>query len=350
MEEFKNTPLVSVICLCYQHEKYVKKALESVIFQSYPNIELLIIDDASTDDSVKVIQSFINELTLYQDTFQDPLQAKARANMRIEFWINTDNKGNCTAFNSVLKEAKGKYIIDLAADDVLLDDRIQAQVDIFEELSPEYAVVFSNALHIDSEDKVLYPHYPIDSAEKSKITIPSGDVYIPILKKYFISTPTMLIKKSVLIELGGYDESLSYEDFDFWVRSSRKYLYHYQDEITTLKRIIPASHSSAFYKQKHNPHLISTLKVCKKARLLNQTPEEDEALIRCTKYHFRQCFFTQNHNLLSEYYQLLKEMNGVDRQVRIIHVLSKYKVNLSYLYKLYRKMILRLRHQNKSYS
>ncbi len=343
MEDYTNRPLVSVICLCYQHEKYVKKALESVIFQSYPHIELLIVDDASTDQSTKIIQSFINELALYKDAFQNPLQAEARANMRIEFWINSDNKGNCTTFNAAFKEAKGKYIIDLAADDVLLDDRIATQVDIFEQLPSKYGVVFSNALHIDASGRVLYPHHPIDSLEKSKEKIPTGDIYQAVLEKYFISTPTMMIKKAVLDELGGYDEDLSYEDFDFWVRSSRKYFYHYQDKITTLKRMLPISHSSAFRKRKHNPHLASTLIVCKKAQQLNQSPEENKALVKCVTYHFRQCFFTQNHDLVRAYYDFLVQLEGSSSQVRLILFLSKYKVNVSYLYKSYSRILFRLR-------
>ncbi len=333
--EHTQTPLVSIICLCYQHSEYVKKALESVIFQTYPTIELLIVDDASTDKSVEVIEQFIKELPQYQAAFQDATRAEARTKMRVKFWTSNTNQGNCSAFNRALKVAKGKYIIDLAADDVLLDERVAEQVAIFESLPAEYGVIFSNALLIDPDGKVLNPHYPIDAESKSKIEIPQGDIYQSILERYFISTPTMMIKKTVLDELGGYDEALSYEDFDFWVRSSRKFLYHYQDKVTTLKRVLPKSHSTSFYQHKSNPHLASTLKVCRKAQSLNRNSAEHQALIQCVSYHFRQCFFTQNYALALEYYELLEELEKPNTQSKVILFLSKNKVSVRLFYRFY---------------
>ena len=92
-------PLVSVICLCYNHSKYVIESIESVLSQSYANIELIIVDDASTDDSQSVIRNFIVSLP------------------QVNFIPLTNNIGNCSAFNIGWRASSGDYVIDLAADD-----------------------------------------------------------------------------------------------------------------------------------------------------------------------------------------------------------------------------------------
>ncbi|NJL14875.1 MAG: glycosyltransferase [Microscillaceae bacterium] len=274
-------PLVSVICLCYQQAAFVRQALESVVCQSYPHWELLIVEDASSDESGAVIQKFISEIPAYREAFRPP-----RPLPRILFWQNTENQGNCRSFNQALAQARGKYVIDLAADDVLLDHRLASQVAFFDSLPAEYGVIFANALLINAEGRVLGHHYRVNAEGRALHSPPEGDVYAALLRRYFISTPTMMMRKSVLEALGGYDESLSYEDFDFWIRSARHYRYAYQDEVNTQKRILPHSHSQQFYQKKHNPHLHSTLRVCHKAKQLNQSPQEDEALALCVAIIF----------------------------------------------------------------
>ena len=104
-----NTPLVSVICLCHNHALFVVEAIESVLEQSYPAVELIIVDDHSVDGSSAVIRNFI----------------KIR-NLDVPFVQNSSKLGNCRAFNMGWKMAKGDFVIDLAADDILMPNRIQA--------------------------------------------------------------------------------------------------------------------------------------------------------------------------------------------------------------------------------
>ena len=92
--------LVTIICLCYNQEEFVLESLESVISQDYNQIELIIVDDCSTDNSKIVIENWLLNFP------------------QIQFIANNTNLGNTKSFNKALKLAKGKYIIDLAADDV----------------------------------------------------------------------------------------------------------------------------------------------------------------------------------------------------------------------------------------
>ncbi|MCU0445148.1 MAG: glycosyltransferase [Microscillaceae bacterium] len=329
-------PLVTVICLVYNHQKYIKQALESVYFQTYPNLEIIIVDDASQDQSLQIIEAFLQDLPHYQAVYaQNTADIPFRDIQLIRHQTNT---GNCVAFNEAFRLSKGKYIIDFATDDILLDERISRQVAIFEQLSSDYGVVFSNALEIDAKGNVLQYHYAVDARQKARIKVPQGDIYQNLLEKYFISTPTMLIRREVLEYLGAYDESLSYEDFDFWVRSARQFYYYYQDEVTTCKRILPDSHSQQFYRLKSNPHLQSTLQVCCKALKLNRTAREHQALAKCVKYYLRQSFYTHNFELVADYQVLLQKIPQVefDFATRAVIFLAKCRLPTFGLYTFYR--------------
>jgi glycosyltransferase involved in cell wall biosynthesis len=320
-----NTPLVTVICLCYNQGAFVEEALFSVINQTYQVLELIVVDDASSDHSISVIQEFIKK------------------HPHIQFISNEQNLGNCRAFNKALAYARGKYIIDLAADDVLLDTRIEKQVNVFEKLEASYGVIFTNAIYINEESQVVSYHYPVDRQGHTRRQVPAGDVYEAVLRQYFICTPTMMMRKSVLDELGGYDENLSYEDFDFWVRSARIYKYYYQDEVLTLKRKVAGSLSAKFYQLRMNHLLASTLLVCRKAKTLNRTPAEDEALAINVRYHLRQSFYTENFSLVDGYKELLQQVAKTDFITQVILFLSTHHIPVARLYKLYLRLMEQLR-------
>jgi glycosyltransferase involved in cell wall biosynthesis len=305
-------PLVSIICLCYNQARFLNEALQSVLTQDYPNLELILVDDASTDDSVSLMRAFVAE---HPGTQLLPISV---------------NGGNCRAFNQGLALARGKYVIDLAADDVMLPKRVSRQVAAFEALDDSYGVVYTNARLIDENSADLGLFY---SDQKVISQLPIGDVYRAVLGKTFICPPTMMMKKRVLDELGGYDESLNYEDFDFWVRSSRHYQYYYLDEILTARREVPHSHSRKFYAQK-GP---STLKVCQKALLLNRNEAENQSLARCLRYHLRQAFLTENFELVERYEVLLTSIGPVDWFSRLIVSLAKRRIHLAMYYKFYLK-------------
>jgi glycosyltransferase involved in cell wall biosynthesis len=330
-------PLVSVICLCYQHEKFVKQALESIILQTYPNLQILITDDKSTDNSKKIIQQFLKEKDLYLQTLPTHFVRE------IEFDENiTENIGNCKRFNMLFQKAKGKYIIDFATDDIFLPEKIETQVQFFEKLPEKYGVVFTNAWHINEKGEIINPHFKIDEQQKAIEKIPEGDILAPVLRKYFICTPTMMIKKDILEKLGGYDENLSYEDFDFWVRSSQLCEYAYFDVLTTLKRDVKNSHAKSFYHTKDNQHLASTLVVLKKALPFCLKKSQYFALRNNTYYHLKQCFWTENFELLEEYDKFLKQISPNQSWFRsLILFLGKRKVKLFWLYQLYLKIRFR---------
>lgn len=283
-------PLVSVICLCFNHQKYVERAVTSVLDQTYENIELILVDDASTDRSVEVIKKLSERWTL-------------RAIM------NPSNLGNCRSFNAAFKVSKGKYIIDLAADDVLFPERIKTGVEVLEQKGENYGVHFCDIELIDEQRKTLGTHFKRDESGQLTKKVSDGDIYKILLEKYYISTPTMMMRRDVLEKLDGYDENLSYEDFDFWIRSSRDYHYCFTDKVLMQKQILTGSHSATQYQRK-NPHCLSTAKVCEKALKLNKTPEENMALLKRISYELKWALITENWEAARLFIQMKKQISG----------------------------------------
>lgn len=256
-----NKPLVTVICLCYNQERFVQEAIESVYHQNYPRVQLIIVDDCSLDQSVSAIKKLIKDRP------------------EVVFIANDKNLGSCKSFNLALKEAQGDYLIDLAADDVLLPDRIVIGVEALENAGQEYGVQFTDAEIISESGSHLYLH----SKRFPHTTIPQGDIYKNLINQYFICSPTMMFRKEVLDFMSGYDEDLAFEDFDFWIRSSRKYKYCYSSQALIKRRVVSGSMSRAQF-TKGNKQRWSTLRVCKKIKTLNKNREEDSALRKRLRY------------------------------------------------------------------
>lgn len=280
-----NTPLVTVICLCYNHEKFVEEAIRSVQNQDYPNIEIIIVDDHSTDHSKQIIEKSISGVK------------------KIEFISLAENVGNCKAFNMGLAKANGDFIIDFSTDDILMSNRIERGISAFNSVDNKVGVNFTDAELIDEDGIGLGYHsdrFPHDS-------IPQGNIYFHLLSRYFICGPTMMIRREVVDALGGYDESLAYEDFDFWVRSSRYFNYCYTREALVKRRVVPFSMGNQQYKR-GSLQLRSTLKVCEKALLLNEALEENTALKKRIYYELRQALRLGEFVLAKDYWNLLRKL------------------------------------------
>lgn len=280
------SPLVSVICLNHNQAPFLNEAIESVLSQDYTNIELILVDDGSTDASKQIIRQIIHK------------------NTGIQYIDIPYASGNCKAFNKGLALAKGQYIIDLAADDVLEPHRISTQVKAFEELPEDYGIIYTDAYLIDHNSKKTGYSKPFKAF--------TGDIYQALIEFYFINPPTMMFKKGVLDELGGYNEKLNYEDFDFWIRSARYYKYCYIPEPLCRKRVLNTGLHRQFI-QKNNKLLQSTFEVCKTIKNLNRNQEENAALIRRIQYEARQALLTNNYTLVKKYCALYRTITHAKR-------------------------------------
>lgn len=259
----QNNDLITVICTCYNHEKYVIESIESVLNQNHKNIQLIIVDDYSFDNSVVIIENFIVKFP------------------EIIFIKNQSNLGITKSFNNSMKFSKGEYILDLAADDVLLPNCISILLDTFEKSKlKNLAIVYGNAELISENGNHLSYFFDVDSNLKTLKKMESGDIYSKVIStETVLCSVATLIKRSYFDMLNGYDETLSYEDFDFWIRASRLYSIDFINAVLVQKRILPNSLHSSFSTPK-NPNGHSTYLILKKAFALNTSKKEHRILTK----------------------------------------------------------------------
>lgn len=285
----QSMPLVSIICLSYNHEKFVTQALDSVVNQTYKNIELLIADDFSTDNSAAIIEKWLQH------------------HPEIHFTRNSQNLGNTKTFNSLFRKSKGEFIIDLAADDILEPECIANQLQGFQD-HQDAGLVYGNMKLIDENDKELGYYYPVNE-QLSAINPPnSGYVYIDILnQKHKICSVTAMMRRTMLEELGGYDETLAFEDLDIWIRGSRTYPFYFLDKILVTRRELKSSMGSVIFK-KNSLRTIkmnnSSYKIIRKAIKLNKSRKENKALLRRMHYEMTKALYTRHYSLFIKYIPL----------------------------------------------
>ena len=284
----QDNPLVTVICLCYNHKDFVVESLMSVLNQHYNTIELIIVDDCSTDNSKSVIEKWLLDYP------------------QIPFIANDTNLGNTKSFNNALKTAKGDYIIDLAADDVLLPNCITSQINAFNNTTfKNLGIVYGNVELITEKGKHESYYFPVDSFQKVVKERTTGDIYESVLSGGdCICSVSSMVKKSLFDALNGYDETLAYEDLDFWIRASRTYEFDFIDAILVQKRIVHHSLGTHFFKKKDaRARKInqSTYLILKKAIGLNRTKKEDKAILKRIHFEMILAYKTAHNTLLLRY-------------------------------------------------
>jgi len=146
-----------------------------------------------------------------------------------------------------------------------------------------------------------------------------------------------LVRREVFDFLGGYDERLAYEDFDFWIRSSQKFRYYYLPEKTIGKRVVSESLSSKADSKSGENIVFSTLIVCKKAWWLLKNESEKQALKKRIYFEMRHALMIEAFDCVVSYYTLLQEMNVADIKSRFIKMLAEMKIPFHFLYKIYKR-------------
>ncbi len=204
-------PLVSVVVACYNHEKFVQDCIDSILRQTYQNIELIIIDDGSTDNSVKKIKEMVE-------------QCKQRFT-RFEFRYRP-NKGLTATLNEALEWCKGEYYSPFASDDIMLSHKTKDQVDFLNK-HPDFIGVFGGMKLIDSQNRELEKH------------LGNSKIYTfeqIIMHKHNLPAPTQMLRLKYLKDLGGYNPNIIIEDWYIWLHLSKKGNFYYKCEIYTLYR------------------------------------------------------------------------------------------------------------------
>lgn len=213
-------PMVSICLLTYQHAKYIADCMEGVLSQTYPSIELIVLDDASVDDTAKIINSFENELK--------------KRNFKFHFIRHKMNRGNIPAnLNEMLMQSHGKYIKMLSGDDILLKDCVFSLVKFLE--GRNCSIAYSNAYLINDEYK-YGEWFGREKLLKNHHEIRKDCLFKKLLKENCIPSPTAMIQRNIYEKYGFYDESIGYEDYELWLRLAGKEEFAYLDQCLYLYR------------------------------------------------------------------------------------------------------------------
>ena len=188
-------PVVSVIIPAYNHENYIRDCIHSVLGQDYQSIDLIVINDGSTDNTDKKIRAILKE------------------NPACFRYVSETNKGLIKTLNMGLKMSRGKYFCELASDDILLPGSIRKRIDYLE-TNPDTDVIFADAYHINNYTKTNIRA----SKDKKMYCSSKHNVKDLIDGKARMFFPSGMFRKSILDEFRGFDE-----DFRFYEDVSMRY-------------------------------------------------------------------------------------------------------------------------------
>src|SRR5690606_4499510 len=271
-------PLVSVICICFNHEKFVKQAVHSVLNQTYKNIELIVVDNGSSDNSYKIIKEICRE------------------NPDVKFLNYPETLSLTKAFNKAFDHTKGTYLIDLSADDLLLKDCIEKQVRFFLQQPDNVGIIFGNAYHIDENGQRTAPYFKINSENKVTDTSLFHTNYQKLLAGGLcMCSVSSMITRNHFELLGHYNKELFVEDLDYWLRLSRNYEIKFLDDFLVEKRFIKNSLGNQFYKKKQFSQKInySLRKIYCESLQRNVNKQEHRALLKRIHSGMEQSFKNQ---------------------------------------------------------
>lgn len=231
--QINEQPLVSIIVSTFNSSKYILETLESAYIQTYKNIELIISDDCSIDETVEICRNWIDK---YKERF-----------IRTELIISLNNTGISSNANRGLNAAKGEWLKPIAGDDTLDIKCIEYYLKYIRESFHPIDVIHSNMdVYKNTFEKSSF-YYKQDNSfdiiNNSRIS--NNQQYELLLRKNWISSPTMIFRKTIFNELEGFDENMPYEDWAFFLKITKiGYKIHFLNKETINYRMHNKSFSN----------------------------------------------------------------------------------------------------------
>jgi glycosyltransferase involved in cell wall biosynthesis len=252
-------PLISVVIPVYNGEKTIRETLESVLNQTFQDFEIIVINDGSSDATLKIVSS---------------LKAPG---LKV---FSYPNVGQSASRNRGFSHSTGEFIAFLDADDLWTPNKLEAQLKALQD-NPQAAVAYSWSDFIDESGQFLR------AASRSSV---SGDVYAKLLLTDFLDNcSNPLIRRQALIEVGGFDESFRpADDWDMWLRLAARYHFVVVPAPQILYRLSANSESSNLLRMES-----ASVRVIE--RTFNQAPASlqhlrKHSLANIYKYLIFRCF------------------------------------------------------------
>jgi len=203
--------LVSVVIPTHNRAQFIERALNSVLSQTYSNLEVIIVDDASVDDTESRVAAIMSN------------------DNRVHYVCHIINRGAQAARNTGVQKAKGDYIALLDSDDEWVPEKLEKQMALFQYGSNEINIVYSDFIR-----KYADGHFEEEQKPRFR-----GNIYKNALSQYInIQTSTLIIKRASLLQAGLFDERIrAWQEWDLCIRLARHGKFDYLDELLTIYHV-----------------------------------------------------------------------------------------------------------------
>ena len=207
-----NAPLISIMMNCYNGERYLQQAIESIIAQTYINWEIIFWDNQSTDSSASIAKSFSDN--------------------RIHYYLAPEHTNLGRAKNLAFKKVSAEWVAFLDVDDFWEKDKLEKQVRIINEDNGEVGLIYgrANILYENQDSKI--------EVYKKGQPLPEGDIFNQLLYENFIPFVTTIVNKNKFVEIGAFSDKLSHStDYHMFLHLAFKYKVRVIQEICGTVRL-----------------------------------------------------------------------------------------------------------------
>ena len=203
------SPAVSVIINCLNGEQYLREAIDSVLSQTFQDWEVIVWDNASTDKTAEIAESYGGRVRVFRGAETVPL-GQAR--------------------NLAANESCGDYVAFLDCDDIWMPEKLEKQVALFEQ-NPKVGLVYCDATNFSSRGTLNRIH--------EYITPRRGNAFRELYRHYFLAMSAVIVKRSAVEKVGGwFDERFhACEEAELFLRIAKEYEIDYVDEVLTKRRL-----------------------------------------------------------------------------------------------------------------
>lgn len=252
---------VSVLALGYNHARFAEQCLDAIRAQTFPSVELIMADDCSRDATAEVAASW-----------------RSRHWPDSALVLHEKNMGLCRTLNELLGLARGRYVAVIAMDDQWEPNMLAQHVAALN-AEPSAAVSYSDAFLMDEEGN-RSPGGFIEMVGGHS-TVPEDALFEALCERNFIPAMTTVMRRTALREVGYYDETLLYEDWDMWLRLARLHPFVYTPPTSASYRIVASSLSRTM--ERHPDYARTNLRIAAKA--LGHSKRGDALLRRNLAQH-----------------------------------------------------------------
>ena len=215
------TPLVSIGVASYNNARYIRETLDSILAITYSNKELIIVDDASADDSVVIIENWL----------------ATHPNLPARLVRHSSNRGVCQVCNRLVSEARGEFVCMIGSDDLYKPHMVTMSVAEIRRRGEQCGAVYADCELIDKQGAMLSASFLQHFDSHFGPDYPSGNLRVPLLRGFYLPAPTVLMRRAAVLQAGPYDDSLRAEDLDMWLRLCLRWEFAFLPCVVSAYRV-----------------------------------------------------------------------------------------------------------------